>query len=198
MGLFFNKIWSVLGVVLSASSIISLFQQGLDISLAFSLSELVAYYRSLVAPIFEFLYNPLYWIFPSLETPKWVTDAQILSIFTTSIYIKAKSTLRVDGTQVHFKTFWSKVHTIIMVGFTLIGLLFLPVIIFAMVMLPISYVNQLRWNRGTLKWYHVKKVLERITVTSGTDMAYVTIAAIYGYITIVTVVVFFIFNSLIA
>ena len=197
MGLFFNKIWSVLGVVLSASSIISLLQQGLDISLAFSLSELVAYYRSLVTPIFEFLYNPLYWIFPSLEIPNWVTDAQIVSIFVTSIYIKAKSNIRVNGKQVHFRTLWRKVHTIIVVGYTLIGLLFLPIVIFAMAMLPISYVNHIRWNRGTLKWYRVKKVLERITVTSGTDMAYVTIAAIYGYITIFTIVVFFMFNNMI-
>ena len=197
MGAFFNKTWGVLGVVLSASSIFSLLQRGFDIPLAFSLFELVHYYRSLVAPIFEFLYNPIYWIFPSLEIPNWVTDAQIVSIFMTSIYIKAKSTLRVNGKQVHFKTFWSKVHTIIAVGFTLIGLLFLPIVIFAMVMLPISYINHLRWNRGTLKWYHVKKVLERITVTSGTDMAYVTIAAIYGYITLFTVVVFFMFNNMI-
>ena len=60
MGAVFNKIWGILGVIVSASSIFSLLERRFDITLAVSLSEMLSYYRDLTSPIFQFLYNLVY------------------------------------------------------------------------------------------------------------------------------------------
>ncbi len=187
-----KSIWGILGVLVSASSLFSLAQRGFEIPLAVSLAELLQYYRELVFPIFEVLYTPIYWVFPSFEIPNWVTDVQVISIAATSVYIKAKSALRVEGEQVHFKTIWSKIQTTLVVGFTLFGLLFVPIILIAMVMLPVYYVGAVRIN-AHLKWYNLTNVLRYIC--GGAFWEY-NIMGVYGYLTLVTVVCFYLLNGI--
>jgi hypothetical protein len=191
----FNKIWGVFGVVVTASSLFSLLQRGFEIPLGISFIDVLYYYRSIVQPIFEFCYKPIYWLFPSFYIPVWITDLQVISIAVTGIYIKAKSSERVNGEQIHFKTFFSKVHTMIVVGFTMIGLLFLPIILYAMLFIPIAYVNNLRWY-SYLKWYNVKEVLGHVYRGSGTEYGLWTIAGIYGYFTLIALIAFLLFNSI--
>ncbi|MDC7995323.1 hypothetical protein [Altibacter sp. HG106] len=188
----FNRIWGVLGVLVSASSLFSLAQRGFEIPLAVSLADLLQYYRTLVFPIFEVLYTPIHWLFPSFEIPSWVTDAQVISIAATSVYIKAKSALRVEGEQAHFKTVWSKLQTTLVVGFTLFGLLFVPIILIAMVMLPVYYVSAVRAYTH-LKWYQVVRVLQY--VCGGAFWEY-NIMGVYGYLTLVTVFCFYLLNGI--
>ncbi len=188
----FNSIWSVLGVLVSASSLFSLAQRGFERPLAVSLADLLQYYRALVFPIFEVLYTPIYWVFPSFEIPHWVTDAQVISIAATSVYIEAKSALRVEGEQVHFKTIWSKLQTTLVVGLTLLGLLFVPIILIAMIMLPVYYVGAVR-QYAHLKWHHFTRVLRHIC--GGAFWEY-NIMGVYGYLTLVTVICFYLLNGI--
>ncbi|MEX0314934.1 MAG: hypothetical protein AB3N18_12215, partial [Allomuricauda sp.] len=158
---FLGRIWSLLGIVLSASSIASLCQIGFDIKLALGLSEFLNFYRELVQPIYQVFYKPIFWIFGDFRIPDWIMDAQTLSIVVSSIYVRAKSASRVNGEVIYFKSLTRKIVMVFTLGLTMIGLLFLPVILIGMFMLPLYYVNQLRWNKH-LKWYQHKKVLQNV------------------------------------
>ncbi|MGX1929443.1 hypothetical protein [Flagellimonas sp. 2504JD4-2] len=193
---FLGRIWSLLGIALSASSIISLLQIGLDLKLALSLSELLNFYRELVQPIYQMLYKPILWIIGDVQIPNWVMDVQTLAVVVSSIYVRAKSAERVNGETVHFKTRASKIIAVALLGFTMIGLLFLPFILIGMVMLPVYYVNQLRWNKH-LKWYQFKKVLRSVYISAGNEGALFNTSAIYAYLTLIVVVAFYLWNSII-
>lgn len=194
---FFGKIWSILGIVLSASSIVSLLQIGFDLKLALSPSELLNFYRELLQPIYHLLYTPVLWIIGDVKIPNWVTDAQTLSIVISSIYVRAKNVKRINGEVVHFKSLVSKIIAIFLLGFTLIGLLFLPFILIGMIMLPVYYVNQLRWQ-SHLKWHQFKKVFQSIYVSAGNEGALFNTSATYAYLTLIAVTTFYLWNSLIS
>lgn len=193
---FLVKIWGLFGVVLSASTIVSLMQTGFDIKLALSLSEVLNYYRELVGPIYDFLYKPILWIFGDIKIPNWVMDTQTLSFVVSSIYVRAKSAQRVNGETVHFKSLFSKIAAVFVLGLTMIGLLFFPFVLIGMIMLPVYYINQLRWQKH-LKWYEYKKVLQSVYLTAGNEGAIFNTSAIYAYLTLIIVVAFYIWNSII-
>lgn len=188
------KIWGIIGTLVSASSIFSLLQHGFDFPLTMSFSDFLNYYRELVIPIYQFLYQPIYWIFGDINIPNWISDAQTLSIVATSIYVKTKSSKIVNGEQVHFKSFWSKIITIIVSGISLIGLFFIPIILLGMIMFPIYYINHLRWYN--LKWYKFNQVLRSIYIGTGSKGAPFNTSAIYGYLTILVVIVFYLWNKI--
>ncbi|NNL15685.1 MAG: hypothetical protein HKO81_03470 [Flavobacteriaceae bacterium] len=194
---FLGKIWSVLGVVVSASSIISLMQIGFDINLNLSLSDFLSFYRELVQPIYNFLYKPVLWVIGDIKIPGWVMDAQTLSIVISSIYVRAKSAERINGEQVHFKSRLSTIVAVCVLGLSMMGLLFLPVIIIGMIMLPIYYINQVRWQKH-LKWYQFKKVFQYIYLASGNEGALINTSAIYAYLTLLVVFTFYLWNSFIS
>jgi hypothetical protein len=192
---FLSKIWNLLGIVLSASSIISLMQIGLDINLNLNLADFLRFYRELVQPIYNFLYKPILWVFGDFYIPSWVMDAQTLSIVVSSIYVRVKSAKRINGETVHFKSILSKIIAVSVLGLSMIGLLFLPFIILGMIMLPIYYINQLRWYKH-LKWYQFKKVLQSIYLSAGNEGALFNTSAIYAYLTLIVVIAFYLWNSL--
>ena len=136
-----------------------------------------------------------------MRIPNWVLDAQILSIVSTGIYIKARSTLRVNGEQVHFKTIWSKIHMILIVGFSLFGLIMLPFILIAMIMLPVGFITHIKHHYKVSKFYKGGKkfnfynTLGTIVIAGG-DLAWVTIMGIFGYMTLLTLAIFYLFNTI--
>lgn len=192
-----GKIWSLFGIVLSASSIISLIQVGFDLKLSLSLSEVLNYYRELVEPIYNFLYKPILWVIGDFKTPNWVMDAQTLSFVVSSIYVRTKNAQRINGEVIHFKSHLSKISAVFILGFTMFGLLFLPFILIGMIMLPIYYINQLRWQKH-LKWYQFNKVLQATYVSSGNEGALFNTSAIYAYLTLVVVFAFYIWNYILS
>ncbi|MEX0360040.1 MAG: hypothetical protein AB3N10_03535 [Allomuricauda sp.] len=191
-----GKIWSILGIALSASSIASLMQIGFDFKLALSPSEILNFYRDLMHPIFQLLYQPIQWVFGDIKIPNWVIDAQTLSIVVSSIYVRAKNAKRVNREVVHYKSLVSKLVAIFMLGLTMLGLLFLPVILLGMIMLPVYYINQVRWQ-PQLKWYQYKKVLKSVYLAAGNEGALFNTSAIYAYIALVVVFAFYLWNSMI-
>ncbi|MCL6272826.1 hypothetical protein M3P19_02340 [Muricauda sp. 2012CJ35-5] len=193
---FLGKLWNILGITLSASSIVSLIQMGFDIPLALSPEAILNFYRELIQPIFQLLYKPLTWLFNDLTVPNWLMDAQTLSLVISGIYIRAKSVQRVDGEQIHYQSMLSKIVSIGLLGFTLFGLLFLPFVLISMIMLPVYYVNQLRWNKH-LKWYQFQNVLKSVYSASGNAGALFNTSAIYAYLSLFIVVLFYLWNSII-
>jgi hypothetical protein len=71
----------------------------------------------------------------------------------------------------------------------------IPFIILGMIMLPIYYINQLRWYKH-LKWYQFKKVLQSIYLSAGNEGALFNTSAIYAYLTLIVVIAFYLWNSL--
>jgi len=192
---FLGKIWGILGVVVSASSVFSLLQRGFEFPLSLSLFDFLSYYRELIDPIFQFCYKPIYWIFGPINIPSWLSDAQTLSFVSGAIYIKTKRSEIVNGERVHFKTWKTWIPAIISIGFTLAGLLWIPIILAGMIMFPIYYINHLRWY-PSLKWYQFKKVIHSTYVGAGSEGAPIHTSAIFGYLTTIVVIAFYIWNRM--
>ncbi|WP_411029073.1 hypothetical protein [Spongiimicrobium sp. 3-5] len=192
-----SSIWRFLGVLVTASSIISLIQRGYHVPLALSFADFVNYYRELVRPIFNILNVPVHWIFErfSWSIPPWLQDAQTLAFTATAIYVKAANAISTKGKPLRFPTLHSKFVVITFGGLTLLGLLWLLMIVFAMLIFPVYYINHLRWS-PSLKWYDYMKVIRSIIIGSGHEVVMHHTLAIFGWLTTILVLAFYAINRM--
>ncbi len=90
----FSMALSILGMVFSASAIISLIQRGAHVELQWGFAHFLRFYREWTAPIIELVQVPALWILAKLQIhlpfplPQWANDLHTLSFVGAAVFVR--------------------------------------------------------------------------------------------------------------
>lgn len=139
---FKQALW-LLGVMLSASALISVLQGAFEIGLAPVLADSVAFYRSIADPLLDVLYVPVQFIAEKLhlhfQPPQWFRDAHIMSMIGAAS--RARATLAIDDETRTSEIGGMNFVLLAIAGLLGFGLVLVLVIIFHMIFPPLKRVT---------------------------------------------------------
>lgn len=192
------QINTIIGIVASATSIINLLQEKLNLTLIPSFKDFLEFYRESIRPLMEFLEVPIVWVLEkmSIAAPNWLPDAHILSFAAAAVFFKsfAKSGIR-EKSDVKASKEINYIHLYVLIffaGFLLFGLMHLVLIIYSMVIFPFNFIDYSKLL--SLKKGIIRKPSDQEIKFLGGDLPIFYTSPIFGWATVFAIVLFYIMN----